>query len=101
MFPNTSGKDFNNAYKMSRNLFYIMIKGNQISGAIDTHNDEVTGIFCCKLKKKIKFFKSILKAKVSGQSPKQNDKGWQIREMVLGIVRMLLSITYMKTFLSF
>lgn len=87
---------------MPRNLFYIMIKGNQISGANDTHNDEVTGIFCCKLKKKkIKLFKRILKAKVSGQSPKQNDKGWQTREMVLGIVRMLLSITYMKTFLSF
>lgn len=80
-----------------------MIKGNQISGANDTHSDEVTGIFCCKLKKNffLKFFKSILKANVSGQSPKQNNKGWQIREKVLGIVQILLYITYMKNFLSF
>lgn len=75
MFPNTSGKDFNNACKMSRNLFYIMIKGNQISGANDTHNDEVTGIFCCKFKKKIKFFKSILKAKVKWPKPKAKWQG--------------------------
>ena len=53
------------------------------------------------LKKKLSFLKAFSKQKLSGQSPKQNDKGWQIRETVLGIVQMLLSITYMKTLLSF
>lgn len=45
---------------MSRNLFYIMIKGNQISGTNDIHNDEMIDTFILLWIKNNLCFKSIL-----------------------------------------